>query len=188
MTRLGNPIPPMVAEIRDAVEACCAPFEYTVIDAQAKVTGRDFLLKIWHLIASAPLSVGVVHEDIPPAAQANIFYELGVAQALGKETVVIKSPEAEIPSDLIRSEYITFDDDFPENFLAYMGTIHEQAEYYLILADQLDRNPVLTLDYLKRAFLITGDEQLKERARNIVESAGLEERAKNSVELIAAMF
>ena len=47
MTRLGNPVPPMVNEIRAAVEDCCAQFDYRVIDAQARVTGRDILLKIW---------------------------------------------------------------------------------------------------------------------------------------------
>lgn len=188
MTRLGNPVPPMVAEIRAAVEDCCRPFDYTVIDAQTKVTGRDFLLKIWRLIASAPLSVGVLHEDIPQPTQANIFYELGVAQGLGKETVIIKSPNSEIPSDFIRTEYIPFGDNFSNKFGAYLTSIHEQADYYELMADQLEKNPILALDYLKRAYLIKGDDRLKDKATIIVDDAGLEERAANSVELIAAAF
>lgn len=188
MTRLGNPVPPMVEEIRAAVEQCCELHGYVVIDAQARVTGRDFLLKIWKLIASTPLSVGVVHEDIPESTQANIFYELGVAQALGKETVIIKSPGAEVPSDFVRSEYIQFDDAFEQKFTTYIHSVFEQAEYYELLADQLEKNPVLALDYLKRAYLIKGDNTLKDKATKIVESAGLEERAANSVELLAASF
>ena len=188
MTRLGNPVPPMVGDIRAAVVECCNAFRYTVIDAQASVTGRDFLLKIWRLIASAPLSVGVIHEDIPQASQANIFYELGVAQALGKETVAIMSPGAQIPTDLIRTEYIIFDANFSENFGKYLDSIREQADYYELISDQLDRNPILALDYLKRAFLITGERWLKEKASNIVAGAGLGERAANSVELLAASF
>ena len=109
MTRLGKAIPQGVSDIRDGVNAVCAKFDYSVIDASARVTGRDFLLKIWRQIASAPLAVGVAHEDIPASSQANIYYELGVAQALGKETVVIKSPNVKVPSDFIRSEYIEFD-------------------------------------------------------------------------------
>lgn len=188
MTRLGNPVPPMVEQMRRAVQECCEPFGYTVIDARARVTGRDILLKIWRLIASAPLSVGILHQDIEQSTQTNIFYELGVAQALGKETVIIKSPGAKIPSDLVRSEYVTFDDDFLNNFSSFLEDIHEQAGYYETLADQLERNPILALDYLKRAYLIRGDERLREKAENIRESAGLEERAANSVELIAAAF
>jgi len=38
-----------------------------------------------------PLSIGILHEDIPESTQANIFYEIGVAQALGKETVTLLS-------------------------------------------------------------------------------------------------
>lgn len=188
MTRLGNPVPPMVADIRIAVEECCAGFDYQVIDAQTRVTGRDFLLKILHLIASAPLSVGILHEDIPQATQANIFYEIGIAQALGKETIIIKSPNAEIPSDFVRTEYIPFDESFRAKFNGYLETVHEAADYYELLADQLERNPVLALDYLKRAFLIKGDNRLKEKADTVVKGAGLSERAANSVELIAATF
>ena len=188
MTRLGNPVPPMVEEIRDAVNICCAAFNYSVIDAQTRVTGRDFLLKIWRQIASAPLSVGVLHEEIPESTQANIFYEIGVAQALGKETIIIKSPAANIPSDFVRSEYIVFNERFNESFSAYLESILEQADYYELVADQLDRNPILALDYLKRAFLINGNEELKDKANQILAAAGLEERASNSIELMAATF
>jgi len=188
MTRLASHIPLMVKDIRAAVEKCCKKYSYKVIDAQTRVTGRDFLLKIWRLIAASPLSVCVLHEDIPEATRANIFYELGVAQALGKETVIIKSPNANVPSDFVRSEYVTFDKDFSKNFTAYLESIHEQADYYEIVADQLDRNPILALDYIKRAYLIKGNAALKNKANNIIKGAGLEQRAANSVELLAASF
>jgi hypothetical protein len=86
MTRLGKPVPTGVNRMRLAVTKICQSADFTVIDASSQVTGRDFLLKIWRLIASAPLAIGICHEDIPPKTQANIWYELGVAQALGKET------------------------------------------------------------------------------------------------------
>ena len=188
MTRLGDPVPALAEEIRIAVEQCCESFGYYVIDAQTRVTGRDFLLKIWKLIASTPISVGVLHEDIPESTQANIFYELGVAQALGKETVIVKSPMSKIPSDFVRTEYIQFDSEFDNKFNSYLRSVQEQADYYELLSDQLERNPVLSLDYLKRAFLIKGDESLKAKAADIVTDAGLEERAANSVELLVAAF
>lgn len=188
MTRLGKSIPPGVSEIREAVTAVCISFDYSVIDASARVTGRDFLLKIWRQIASAPLAIGVAHEDIPAASQANIYYELGVAQALGKETVVIKSPEAKVPSDFIRTEYIEFDESFADNFESYLSATLEQAKHYETVADQLDRNPILAIDYLRRAFLITGEKRLRAKAQAVIKRAGLELRAANSVELLAAAF
>ena len=188
MTRLGKPIPDEVAKIHDSVLKLCNNVRYEVIDASTRVTGRDFLLKIWRLIASAPLSVGICHEAIPTKTQANIYYELGIAQALGKETIIVKSPKAEIPSDFVRTEYIEFNNEFDRNFSKYLATLNEQAEHYELVADQLDRNPILAIDYLKRAFLITGDDRLRQKAHLILEEAGVEARAKNSVEQLAASF
>ena len=188
MTRPGHPIPRPVADIRNSVTKLCKKQDYQVIDAGSKVTGRDFLLKIWKLIASTPLSIGICHEEIPATTQANIYYELGVAQALGKETLLIKSPASKVPSDFIRTEYVEFNDDFSKNFTAFLKSLPDQADHYETVADQLDRNPILAIDYLKRAFLISGDERLREKAQDLVHGARLEDRAKNSVEMLAASF
>lgn len=188
MTRLGKPVPKMVKDIGAEVKKCCRNQKYVVIDAGTRVTGRDFLIKIWKMIASSPLAVGVVHESIPPSTQANIFYELGVAHALGKEIMIVKSPKGKVPSDFIRTEYITFDNNFTNNFSKYLTSLTDQAEHYEIVADQLDRNPVLAIDYLKRAYLITGENRLKKKAKSVVSSARLHDRAANSVELLAAAF
>ena len=145
-------------------------------------------MKIWKLIASTPLSVAICHEDIPSATQMNIYYEFDVAQGLGKEAVLVKSPRAEVPSDLIRTEHIEFDEEFDANFAMYLETLWEQARHYELMADQLDRDPVLAIDYLKRAFLICGDERLRTKAQGVKNEAGLDGRAGNSVELLAASF
>jgi hypothetical protein len=120
--------------------------------------------------------------------KANIYYELGIAQALGKETIIVKSTKCEIPSDFVRTEYIEFNEGFTNNFSKYLSSLNEQAEHYELVAEQLDRNPILAIDYLKRAFLISGDERLRQKAHQILEDAGLEARAKNSVEQLAASF
>jgi len=188
MTRLGNPVPVGVENIREVVSELCGNANYEVIDASSRVTGRDFLLKIWKLIASSPLSIGICHEEIPESTQANIYYEIGIAQALGKETLLIKSPGAKVPSDFIRTEYVEFNGNFRDNFTAYLDSLPEQADHYELVADQLDRNPILAIDYLKRAFLISGEDRLREKARQLLDDAGLDDRAKNSVELLAAAF
>ena len=188
MTRLGKSIPSGVTEMRTAITLACAKVGYQVIDASAKVTGRDFLLKIWKEIAASALAVGIVHEDIPETSQANIYYELGVAQALGKETILVKSAGSEIPSDFVRTEYIEFNSDFGKNFGNFLAGVFEQAEHYEIVSAQLERNPILAIDYLRRAFLITGDSKYQKMATQLRQSAGLEARAANSLELLAATF
>jgi hypothetical protein len=188
ITRLGKPIPTQVHEIREAVTAVCRDHDYELIDASTQVTGRDFLMKIWRQIASAPLSVGIAHEEIPRTTQCNIYYELGIAQALGKETVLIKGTGDAVASDFVRTEYIEFTSQFAVRFTNYLESVLEQADHYETVADQLDRNPLLAIDYLKRAFLITGDKRLRAKAKALVKGAGLERRAANSVEMLAAAF
>ena len=139
MTRPGKKVPEEVNDIRLAITESCQNSNFNVIDASSQVTGRDFLLKIWKQIASTPLAVGVCHEHIPAKTQSNIYYELGVAQALGKETIIVKSPKAEVPSDFVRTEYLEYNDDFDENFTNYLSSLIEQAEHYELMADQLEK-------------------------------------------------
>ncbi|MCE7934385.1 MAG: hypothetical protein DYG96_07305 [Chlorobi bacterium CHB2] len=188
MTRLGKPRPAVVEEIQAQIEQCCADHRYKVIDANSRITGRDFLLKIWNLIASVPLAIAIIHEDLPHTTQGNIYYELGVAQGLGKETLIVKSTKSVVPSDFIRTEYIEFDLHFIQNFNSYLKSLFDQARHYETVADQLERNPILAIDYLRRAFLITGDSQLRNKVEKIIQEAGLNDRARNSVELLAAQF
>jgi hypothetical protein len=188
MTRLGNPIPQQVVAIGKAIASSCLDSGFKVIDASTQITGRDFLLKIWKQIAAIPLAIGVCHEDIPQKTQANIYYELGIAQALGKETIIVKSPNAEMASDFVRTEYIEFNTDFGVNFSKYLRELDTQAEHYELMADQIESNPILSIDYLKRAFLITGNVQLRDQAQKILLESGLKNRAKNSVEQLVASF
>jgi len=188
MTKLGDQMPPMVDKIRAAVVKRCRVHRITVIDALESVTGRDILLKIWELIASSPISVAILHEDFPHSTQTNIFFELGVAQALGKETVIIKSPGAPVPSDLIRTEYIEFGGGFDTKFDRFLKSVFKRADHYVRISETVENDPVLALDYLKRAFLISGNEDLRQNAASIIESEGFERRSASSVERQAASF
>jgi hypothetical protein len=188
MTRLGNNVPTEIKRIRKDITQCCIAAGYTTIDASSKISGRDFLLKIWKQIAASPLAIAVYHEDMPQNTLYNIYYEVGVAQALGKETIIVKSAGIDIPSDFVRTEYIQYDSSFNQNLSDYLTQLDEQAAHYEDMADILENNPVLSLDYLKRAYLITGETRLQEKARAILNQAGLSDRAKNSVEIIGASF
>jgi hypothetical protein len=188
MTRLGRTVPTTIDAIRKEISTVCKTARYTVIDATSRVTGRDFLIKIVRQIASTPLCVGICHEDVPTKTQNNIYYELGIAQALGKETLIVKSPNADVPSDFIRTEYIPFDRMFARTFRSYLAQLSDVAEHYEVVAEQLEKNPILSIDYLRRAFLITGDARLRQRAREMRDAANLTERARNSVEMLVAAF
>ncbi len=87
MTQLGGKIPPEVDNIRRDLGHVLATRDFKLIDANSTITGRDFLAKIWHMIVAVPLAVAVVHKEMKQKTLWNVYYEVGVAQALGKETI-----------------------------------------------------------------------------------------------------
>lgn len=188
MTKLGEAIPDSCQTIRTDVERILNDHAIECIDANSATTGRDFLLKIWDLIVSVPLGIAIVYDGIPPKTLANIFYELGWMHALGKETLLIKTVGVEIPSDFVRTEYVAYDERFESHLRGYLQYVQAQAEYYAIVAEPVENNPLLAIDYYRRAYLISGNPKLKEWAGRVLAKAGLGKRAKNSVELLLAGF
>lgn len=186
MTQIGPTLPPELTEIHDAIRSVCERREYLLTDASALVTGKDFLLNIWTMLLSVPVGIAILHEDMGPGTLANIFYELGLMQAYGKETIVVKTPGAAVPSDFVRQEYIVFDgqfDDRLDRFFHYL--IDERAPYFTMMGQQLERNPLLAIDYHRRAFLLSADEDCKACIEEIRTKVRFEGRAMNSVEMLA---
>jgi len=60
MTQLGEPVPEEVVEIRRNLKGILKQHDINLIDADSEVTGGDFLIKIWLMIAAVPLAVGQV--------------------------------------------------------------------------------------------------------------------------------
>jgi hypothetical protein len=188
MAAMGGPIPPSAVQARKRVISALRRARYDVVDASSETTGKDYLLKIWSLAVSAPIGIAVVHEGIRPETMANVFYELGWMQAYGRETVVVKVGDVRLPSDLVRTEYIPFDATFSGQMRSFISSLSKRADYYLTLADQLEKNPLLAIDYLRRSFLLSGDESLRRRAEQIIKDSGLAMRAVDSVERNLARF
>ena len=182
MTQLGQPVPAEVTEIRAALAQALDVEGYGLIDADSVITGRDFLLKIWEIMIAVPLGIAIIHQDMRRGALTNVFYELGMMQAYGKETLVVKTRRVRVPSDLVRTEYIEYGSDFPARIHRYLSSLSDRAKYYADVAEQLEKNPLMAIDHLRRAYLLTGSARLHERAKEIFEGAGLKSRAKTSVE------
>lgn len=168
MTQLGRPVPPRAAEIRRTVRQYLRDRDIDIIDAGTQVTGKDFMDKIFDLIVSVPMGIAIVTAEMKQEAVANIHYELGIMQALGKETVIVKTPDAIVPSDLVRTEYIDYERGFRDKVNKYIDKLIEIAEYYADMAVQLRTNSTLAIDYLKRAYLITGRADYRERIAEVV--------------------
>lgn len=188
MTKLGQPIPRVAQKVRSEVEKIFDENGIDCIDADSITTGKDYLFKIWQLIISVPIGVAIIYEDMPYQTMANIFYELGLMHAYGKETIIIKTGKISIPSDFIRTEYVEYDDDFARHFCGFIDSLQERADHYVLLSEELEKNPLLSIDYIRRAYLLTGDENLQKKASQIYKTCNLQDRAKNSVESLLVRF
>ncbi len=188
MSKVGDDVPPLVREVRGRLSVLLDEIGYSLIDATEVTTGKDFLRKIWDLIVSVPMGIAFIYRKMPPGTLANVFYEVGMMQALGKDTLVIREPRATIPSDLVRTEYVLYDGRFDDRIRAFLKTSLSSAEFLATVAEQMERNPLLAIDYYRRAFLLTGDEEYCMRTDELLKSGEIGKRAKNSVEYLAAGF
>ena len=181
-------MPGEVNDMRRGLRKVLDARAFNLIDANSAITGKDFLSKIWSMIVSVPLAVAVVHENMPATTMCNVFYEIGLAQALGKETIVIKTAQAKVPSDFVRTEYIKYDEGFENKLSRFLESILERSTYYEEMSHLLEQNPLLAIDYLRRSYLISGREECSRKAGKIVGALPLEGRARDSVEMMLAEF
>jgi hypothetical protein len=135
-----------------------------------------------------PLGIAIITNDMSNQTIANIFYEIGLMQAYGKETLVIKTAGTKVPSDFVRTEYIEFAAGFKKKMIKYLSKYFNWASDYEFMSELVEKNPLLAIDYLKRAWLISGDNAYRQKAREIFQGAAIEGRAKNSVEMLLVDF
>lgn len=188
MTKLGRPIPKEINRIRSHLTKIFVDYNISLIDANDIRTGKDFLLKIWHILLGVPLGIAIISNDMSHQTLANIFYEIGLMQAYGKETLIIKTGGTNVPSDFVRTEYIDFAAGFKKEVKKYLKKYFNLAGDYEFMSELLEKNPLLAIDYLKRAWLITGENAYREKASEIFHGAAIEGRAKNSVEMLLVDF
>lgn len=168
MTQLGLPLPKIIDSIRKDLTTELSKRSIRELDANSYIKGKDFLSKIWRQVLAVPLGIAIVIKGMKVSTISNIFYEIGVLNALGKETIVIKSKDFSIPSDFIRTEYIEYDEKFSEKINKFLDQVFELADHYEIVGESLEANPLLTIDYYKRAYLITGDSKYFRKTEEII--------------------
>jgi hypothetical protein len=149
---------------------------FKTIDAGSSIRGKDFLLKIWEMLLSVPIGIAIISKDLDPYTLANIFYEIGLLHAYGKETVVIKTKDCFVPSDFIRTEFIEYDRSFGSKINKFLDHLKEQSEYYYTTAKLVKENPLLAIDYLRRAYLIQGNSKYKNKASSIFKTSNFDKQ------------
>jgi len=188
MSQLRKPVPESQIVIRQRLSEFLKDHGYHEIDADTSLTGRDFLVKIWTMIFQVPIGIAIITRQTTGRVLANIFYEIGLLQAYGKETLVIKTKDTRVPTDFVRTEYLDFDDDFESKLSKYFTFISTLREHFDMMAEQLETDPLLAIDYLRRAFLITGERSYREKAQALYSKSRGKRRAANCVENLLVNF
>jgi len=181
MTQLGEPLPDKVVEIRIKLKAQLKKRSIELIDAETYITGKDFLGKIWKILFSVPCGIAIVCEKMSASTISNIFYEIGILNALGKETIVIKTKSYKVPSDFVRTEYLEYNKNFDKKINKFLNTFFELADHYNKMADSLESNPLLSIDYWRRAYLISGDEKYLDKARKMFKNSQFDPQSRHFI-------
>ena len=187
MTQLGDPIPEEVKKIRKDLRTELNQRNIRELDANSYIKGKDFLNKIWRQLISVPMGVAIISENMKMPTIANIFYEIGVLNALGKETIVIKTKGTKIPSDFVRTEYIVYDRQFKRKINKFLDQVIELADHYELLGENLEANPLLTIDYYKRAYLITGEEKFLKKTKELLNENDFDNQSKHFIKDFLSM-
>lgn len=181
MTQLGLPLPNEVDQIRLDLVTELTFRKIRELDANSYIKGKDFLNKIWRQVLAVPMGIAIITKDMPISTISNIFYEVGVLNALGKETIVIKSKNFKIPSDFIRTEYIEYDKNFKEKINKFLDQVEELADHYEIMGESFESSPILAIDYYKRAYLITGDSKFFRKTEEIKNNNQFDSQTNHSI-------
>ena len=167
MTQLGEPVPKIVLKIRKEISNCLKKANIKEIDAESLITGRDFLNKIWDQLLAVPMGIAIISEDVKASTISNIFYEVGVLNALGKESIIVKTSSFDVPSDFVRTEYVNYGRGFNKKVENFLNSTLELADHFDTIAESLEVNPLLSIDYWRRAYLISGSEIYIEKAESL---------------------
>lgn len=93
----------MLPVYEDSVKPTCASLWLTVRRADDFFTADSVVQDIWKAIVSARLIVADCTDRNP-----NVFYEIGLAHAIGKPTIMLTQRAEDVPFDLRHLRYIAY--------------------------------------------------------------------------------
>jgi hypothetical protein len=96
-------------------------------------SGQAVMSEIWSAIASGTVVIADCTDQNP-----NVFYEIGLAHALGKEVLLITQSD-DVPFDLRHLRYVRYHDS-PEGIRQLVKDLHSPAAFLRVHADQVSKS------------------------------------------------
>lgn len=164
MRQLGEP-PDIDLTMTRIVREVFAGREIGTKDADGSTAAKDYVERILGLIRSTGFTVAIFSHETRSTALANIALELGFAAMCGKPIVIVKSATAVAPSDLKRTDWITYDAEDEARFRAKLeqalDDISDLVDYEeTLLAVALDATSMdcaIAFERANKGFLLSGD-------------------------------
>ena len=176
MRQLGQP-PKIDARMTRLVTQTLKSRGFGSVDASGSTGGKDFLERIVGLIRSTGYAVAIFSHETRPTAIANIMLESGFALMCGKPLIIVKSEEAEAPSDIKRTDWIIYepkrDDDFKKRVGLAIDAIESLVEYEsTLLSVALEARSIdcaIAFERANKSFLLSGEARFIDSAQAILE-------------------
>jgi hypothetical protein len=175
MRQLGQP-PEIDLRMTKIVEEVLQSRGIQIIDANASTGAKDFLERIVDLIRGTGFTVAIFSHNTRPTAVANIMLESGFAAMCGKPLVIVKSEQAEAPSDITRTDWIIYRPDCEEPFRAKLvqaaDAIESLVEYentlLTVALEARSMDCAVAFERANKGFLLSGTRRFIDAADTIL--------------------
>lgn len=174
LRQMGRP-PAVDRRMAAIVNALFDAHGFTMVNAGSSTAWRDYLVRILGLIRGTGLTVAIISDKTRATAFANIALELGFAALCGKPLIIVKSSNADVPSDLTRTDWIEYDPDDEGAFRARLTQAMSELEAIVsfenaklfgsLNAPRMDC--AVAFERIIRAFLLSGDQTYVDHARTV---------------------
>lgn len=168
-------IAPVELEIERRVNAALRRNGFRTTKATRSFGTKDYLDKIVRLIRGCGFGIAIFSEHTPAKTLANIFFEIGICYVLGKDVIIVKTQDAQIPTDFVRNEWIEFRPTAVRTFNRSLeracATLRRNATFYTKLGElSLSKEGAdfeLAFERLKQAALLVRTDPARRGIGNI---------------------
>lgn len=143
--------------------------------ATTKRGTKDFLEKIVQLIRGCGFGVAIFSQYTDAKSLANIFFEVGLCNMLGKPVVIVKSQDAQAPSDFVRTEWVSYRDDEKElsnDFSKSLDALIDLSDFFEKLGDLAYEAEIqdfeLAYERYKQAVLLNGESKVRKKINTLL--------------------
>lgn len=177
MVHSSEGVAPVEKKIEKDINKILLSQRFKTTKATLIYTSKDYLLKIIRSIQGCGFAIAIFSEYTPAATLANIFFEIGICYVLGKDVIIVKTADANPPSDFVRTEWIEFDPSKQKKFTLDITkackTMKENAEFLYKLGDiafnAQEQDLELAFERYKQSVLLTNHRPAKNQIRKMAD-------------------